>query len=134
MLNELPREISDAILETIPVELTILDENDRIIGWNRDGARIFDRPARILGRDVRSCHSEKSLGMVERMLREMKAGERDSARFWYEDEVAGERGKRKLLVEYYALRDRNGKYIGCIEALQDITGLASLGGEKRTLD
>jgi len=134
MLNELPREISDAVLEAMPVELTILDANDRIIGWNKDGARIFDRPARVLGGDVRACHSEKSLGMVERMLGEMKAGERESARFWYDEEVAGAGRTRRLLVEYYALRDRDGKYIGCVEALQDITGLASLVGEKRTLD
>lgn len=132
MLNELSREMCEAILETVPVELTVLDAADRIIGWNRDGARIFDRPARVIGQDIRSCHSEKSLGMVERMLREMKTGERDAARFWYEGDVAGER--RKLLVDYRAVRDRDGRYLGCIEALQDITEIVALTGERRTLE
>lgn len=132
MLNELSREMCEAILETVRVELTVLDAADRIIGWNRDEARIFDRPARVMGRDVRACHSEKSLGMVERMLHEMKSGSRDAARFWYEEARSGER--RKLLVEYFAVRDRDGRYLGCIEALQDITEIAALTGERRTLE
>jgi PAS domain S-box-containing protein len=134
MLKGLSRETSHAILEAIPMELTVLDENDRIVGWNRDGARIFDRPDRVIGQDVRTCHSEKSLGMIERMLREMKTGERRSARFWYEEEVDGGARRRKLLIEYYALRDERGRYIGCVEALQDLAELMSLTGEKRTLD
>ncbi len=135
MPGEIPREIMDAILETLPVEITILDENDRIIGWNNvRGGRIFERPARVLGQDVRACHSEKSLGAIDRMLREMRAGERDAARMWYEEKPAEGRGTRTILIDYLALRDARGRYLGCIEALQNIEDLRGLTGEKRTLD
>jgi len=132
MEGTLPRAIVETILETIPLELTILDENDRIVGWNTQRPRFFARPAEILGSDIRACHSEKSLGMLERLLREMKSGARESARFWYDQTVDG--APRKLIVDYFALRDESGRYVGCIEALQDVTDLRALEGEKRTLD
>lgn len=135
MPGEIPREIMDAILETLPVEITILDENDRIIGWNdMKSGRIFERPARVLGQDVRVCHSEKSLGTIDRMLGEMRTGARDAARFWYDEKLAEGRGTRTILIDYVALRDARGRYLGCIEALQNIERLRALTGEKRTLD
>jgi uncharacterized protein len=133
-MHQLGVEILDAILETIPLELTVLDEDDRIVWWNEVRSRIFERPSRIRGQDVRACHSEKSLAMLERMLREMKAGERGSARFWY-DQKKGDGGERKkILVEYYALRNSRGAYLGCVEAVRAIDELRFLDGEKRTLD
>jgi hypothetical protein len=132
MRGAIPPEIIDALLDTIPVELTILDEHDRIIGWNSGRPRLFERTPEIMGSDVRACHSTKSLGLLERMLSEMKEGTRSSARFWYDEEREGAR--RKILVDYFALRDQTGRYLGCIEALQEISDLRSLEGEKRTLD
>ena len=132
MFGTLPRAIVDAILDTVPLELTILDEHDRIIGWNTRRPRVFARPAEILGRDIRACHGEKSLALLERMLGEMKAGARESARLWYDEAVDGV--SRKIVVDYLALRDEEGRYIGCIEALQNVESFRSLEGERRTLD
>lgn len=132
MIGKLPREIVDAILETVPLELTILDENDLIVAWNTRSPRIFGRPAELLGRDIRECHSAKSIDMVERLLREMKSGKRESARFWYDQIVDGV--SQKILVEYFALRGGDGRYLGCIESLQSVERFRSLEGERRTLD
>ena len=132
MPGKLAPAIVDAILETIPLELTILDAEDRIVGWNARRPRIFGRPPELLGRDVRECHSQKSLPMLERMLREMKEGARESARFWYDEKVEGI--TQKVLVEYFALRDERGRYMGCVETLQNVEPLRSLEGERRTLD
>lgn len=132
MTGKLARGIVDAILETLPLEMTVLDENDRIVWWNARQPRFFERPENVLGTDVRACHSEKSLGMVETLLREMKAGERERARFWYDRRTDGV--SRKLLVEYIAIRDELGRYLGCVETLQDVAPFRSLEGERRTLD
>ena len=132
MKGKLPRKIVDAILETLPIEITVLDENDRIIAWNTCRPRIFGRPADVLGCDVRTCHSVKSLDMLERMLREMKSGERETARFWYDQIVEGR--SQKILIDYFAIRDEKGRYLGCIEALQNVEPFRALEGEKRTLD
>ncbi len=132
MNAKLPREIVDAILETLPFEMTVLDENDRIVWWNTRHPRFFERADENLGRDVRSCHSEKSVAMIDTLLGEMKAGERERARFWYnriDDGVP-----RKLVVDYIAIRDGSGRYMGCIETLQDVAPFRFIEGEKRELD
>ena len=132
MNAKLPPDIAEAILETLPLEMTVIDENDRIVWWNTRRTRVFARPDEVLGRDMRSCHSEKSLDMIETLLREMKSGERESARFWYDRTVNGV--QQKLLVEYIAIRDGSGRYIGCLETLEVMVPFHTLEGERRTLD
>jgi hypothetical protein len=132
MTGKLSREMVDAILETIPLEMTVIDENDRIVWWNTRKPRFFERPEKVLGTDVRACHSVKSLDMVERLLREMKAGERERARFWYNRIAEGI--LQKLVVDYIAIRDGSGRYVGCIETLQDVAPFRFIEGEKRELD
>jgi DUF438 domain-containing protein len=132
MNAKLSREIADAILETLPLEMTVLDENDRVVWWNTRRPRIFERADEILGRDVRSCHSEESAAMIDVILREMKAGKRERARFWH-NRIA-ESVLQKLVVDYIAIRDGSGRYIGCVETLQDVAPFRFIEGEKRELD
>ena len=132
MTGKISPEIADAILETIPLEMTVLDENDRIVWWNTRKPRFFERTDDILGRDVRSCHSEKSLAMIDAILGEMKAGKRERARFWYNRITEGV--LQKLVVDYIALRDGSGRYVGCVETLQDVAPFRFIEGEKRELD
>ena len=132
MIGSISKEILDSLLETIPIEFSVLDANDKVLAWNKHETRIFKRPVGVVGRDVRNCHPKKSLDKVEKILNEMKEGKRDKARFWIDLEKNSE--KRKVLIEYYALRDKNGRYLGCLEATQDITEIQTLKGEKRLLD
>jgi DUF438 domain-containing protein len=87
----------------------------------------------VVGRDVRDCNPKKSLEKVEKILEEMKKGERDEARFWIDLSLGG-KGKQKILIEYYALRDKEGNYLGCLEVTQNITDMQTLKGEKRLFD
>jgi hypothetical protein len=132
MIGELSEEILEEILETIPLEFSVLDKNDRVLAWNKHETRIFKRPEGVVGRDVRDCHPKKSLHKVQQILTEMKEGKRDKARFWIDLTIDG--NAQKVLIEYYALRDSKGTYLGCLEASQNITELQSLTGEKRLLD
>lgn len=132
MIGELPEDVLNAVLETVPVEFSVLDQNDTVLAWNKHETRIFKRPVGVIGRNVRDCHPEKSLHKVERILEEMKEGKRDKARFWIDLDIDGE--MQKILIEYYALRDGQGKYLGCLEASQNITEIQTLEGEKRLLD
>jgi len=134
MIGKLPEKVLGAVLETLPLEFSVLDENDKVLAWNKHDTRIFKRPVGVIGRDVRNCHPKKSLSKVEQILREMKEGTRDKARFWIDLSFESKGKKQKILIEYYALRNENGKYLGCLEASQNITDLQSLKGEKRLLD
>jgi PAS domain S-box-containing protein len=134
MIGELTEEILDAVLENIPIEFSVLDANDEVLAWNKHKIRIFKRPESVVGRNVRKCHPEKSLEKVETIISEMKEGKRDKARFWIDLELPEHDDKQKVIIEYYALRDKSGKYIGCLEASQNITELQKLTNQKRLLD
>ncbi|MEE8568631.1 MAG: PAS domain-containing protein [Anaerolineales bacterium] len=134
MIGKLPENVLEAVLETIPIEFSIVDQNNKVLAWNKHETRIFKRPAGIVGRDVRDCHPKKSLDKVETILQEMKAGGREKARFWIDLPIGPDDEKQKVLIEYYALRDSDGKYLGCLEASQNIAGIQSLTGQKRLLE
>jgi hypothetical protein len=134
MIGELDKKILDAVLETIPIEFSVLDSEDNVIAWNKHETRIFKRPEAVIGRNVRKCHPEKSLEKVEKIVSEMKKGTRDKARFWINLPIGKDMVLNKVLIEYYALRDIDGNYLGCLEASQNIDEIQKLKGEKRLLD
>ncbi len=134
MIGQLDTKILDALLETLPVEFSVVDGDDNVLAWNKHDTRIFKRPAGVVGRNVRDCHPKKSLAQVEKILEEMKAGKRDKARFWIDLRFESQEEPQKILIEYYALRDSEGTYLGCLEASQNVTEIQSLTGEKRLLD
>ena len=123
----------EALLEAIPMEITVIDSGDRIVAWNEREPRLFERKDEILNTDVRTCHNEESNRMIDEMLSEMKAGSRDSYRFWYDHAIEGGKRTEKILIEYIALRDPEGGYLGCMETMQRIDGIREITGEKRRL-
>jgi len=127
LTGDLRKEVLDALLETLPVEISFVDENDTVRYFNKDGNRLFPRPPSILGRTVQDCHPKKSLHIVNQILDDFKGNRRDVAEFWIDM-----RG-RKVYIRYFAVRGRDGKYLGCVEVTQDITDIKKIEGEKRLL-
>jgi PAS domain S-box-containing protein len=123
-----------AMIETLPEEITVIDANDEVVGWNRHDRRLFKRPLTSMGMNFRQCHPAESLDRVVRIVEEMRAGRRDSARFWIDLPVAKDGPKHKILIEFFALRDPDGHYRGCMECTRDIEEIRQLQGEKRLLD
>lgn len=134
MIGKLNEEELDSILETLPIEFSVLDKDDTVLAWNKHETRIFKRPEAALGRNVRKCHPPKSLSKVEQILTEMKAGKRDIAQFYIDLPIGKNQEKNKVLIQYLALRNKKGEYIGCLEASQNITPIQEIKGEKRLLD
>jgi PAS domain S-box-containing protein len=132
MIGELSEKQLEAVLETLPIEFSVVDENDKVLAWNRHDTRLFKRPETVMGRDVRNCHPKKSVDKVEAILQEMKAGTRETAEFWIDLDIEGVR--QKVLIQYFALRDEAGAYLGCLEASQKIGHIQSLTGQKRLVD
>ncbi len=131
MKGTIEENMVEGILEALPMEITILDRDDRIIAWNEREPRLFPRDDGIVGRDVRTCHTPESNEMIDLMLSEMKAGSRDLYRFWYDHRMKGEGRTEKILIEYIALRDSGGAYIGCMETMRRIGDIQGLKGERR---
>jgi len=134
MIGILPENVLEAVLETIPIEFSVVDANDKVLAWNKHKTRIFKRPISVVGRDVTDCHPKKSLDKVEKILQEMKEGKREKARFWIDLPIGPNNEKQKVLIEYYALKDAYEKYLGCLEVSRNITDIQLISGEKRLLD
>jgi len=116
------------IFKFLPVDITYVDENDRVIFYNRGEERVFPRSPGIIGREVRFCHPPKSVDQVLRILEEFKKGTQDVADFWIDFK------DRFIHIRYFAIRDDEKKYRGVIEMSQDVTEIRSLEGSKRLLD
>ena len=134
MIDRMSEEIVRAMIEAIPLETTVLDANDEVIGWNKHETRLFHRPMTSMGLNFRECHPPESLAKVEQIVGEMRAGTRDKARFWIDLEVEKGAPRHKILIEFYALRDPQGRYLGCMECTQDVQDIIGLTGQKRLLD
>jgi len=116
------------IFNTLPVDLTFVDENNSVRFFTKPKDRIFPRSPAAIGRDVRNCHPPQSVHVVEKIIDEFRKGHKDSATFWIQ--LKG----RTILIQYFALRDENGQYRGVLEVSQDITEIKKIEGEKRLLD
>lgn len=103
----------EAMLNTIPMEITFVDVENRNRFFN-EGHKVFKRPAMALGREVFSCHPPKVEQQVRRIIGEFRAGTLDEVPVWMN------KNGRIMLVKYMAVRDRNGQYIGTLELVQDM--------------
>jgi PAS domain S-box-containing protein len=128
MIENLSKEQLAGILEAIPVEISFVDEDDLVRFWNKHETRIFKRPVSVIGRSVQNCHPKQSVDKVEQILADFKSGKKDSAEFWINLK------ERKVYIRYFAVRDKAGRYLGTLEATQDITDIKRIEGEKRLLD
>jgi uncharacterized protein len=116
-----------AMLNTLPVDLTFVDQDDVVRYFTQGRERVFDRNRAILGRKVQLCHPPASVHVVERILDDFRAGRQDSAAFWLE--LRG----RFIHIEYRAVRDPGGSYLGTVEISQDLTEKRALQGDRRLL-
>jgi PAS domain S-box-containing protein len=128
MIENLKPEVIEAMLDAMPIEVSFVDENDEVRYFNKNGDRIFPRPSSIVGKRVQQCHPPKSVHKVLQILEAFKKGEKDVAEFWIN--LKG----RQIYIRYFPVRDKDGKYLGTLEASQDITDVKKIKGEKRLLD
>lgn len=116
------------IFNHLPVDITYVDENDKVCYFSSPKKRIFPRTTGIIGREVSNCHPPESVHIVEQIIEAFRKGEKNEASFWIhmkEDFV---------LIQYFALRDESGNYKGVIEVSQKIDEISQLEGEQRLLD
>ena len=103
----------DAMLNTMPMEVTFVDHED-INRYFNDGEKVFKRPTTAIGRDVFSCHPPKVEPIVRGIIDSFRKGDRDNVAVWLEKQG------RPFYVNYMAVRDKNKKYLGTLELVQDM--------------
>jgi len=122
------KEELEAILNALPVDITFVDANDQVRYYSEGGKRIFVRTKVVIGRKVQLCHPQRSIHIVNKIVESFKSGKKDVAEFWIQKEG------RLIHIRYFAVRDKNRRYLGTMEVTQDITDIKKIEGERRLLD
>ncbi|HHY81754.1 MAG TPA: DUF438 domain-containing protein [Clostridiales bacterium] len=118
----------EAMLNTMPVDITFIDKDDVVRYFTQGKERIFHRPKSVIGRTVQNCHPPASVHIVNKMVEDFRSGKKDSEDFWIQ------KGDMFVYIRYFAVRDKNGEYLGTMEFTQNIKPLQALTGEKRLAD
>ncbi|MCR5580517.1 MAG: PAS domain-containing protein [Pseudobutyrivibrio sp.] len=105
----------DAMLNTIPMELTFIDA-DSVNKYFNDGTdmKLFKRPLMAIDREVFSCHPPKVEPMVRSIIEDFRKGNRDCVDIW------SSRDGHPVLVKYMAVRDKDNQYVGTLECVQNM--------------
>jgi uncharacterized protein len=115
----------NAIMNTLPFDMTFVDADNKVKYVSQGKERIFDRPASVIGRPVHLCHPPQSVHVVMSIVEDLRSGKKDHEDFWINFKGMF------VYIRYYAVRSESGEYLGCIEVTQDLSGIRLLEGEKR---
>lgn len=116
-----------AVLNTLPVDITFVDASDTVRYFSQGKERVFPRTTAILGRQVVNCHPPASMHVVQQILDDFRAGNREEADFYIHLK------DKYIYIRYYAVRDEKGVFLGTLEVTQDIAAIQQLTGDKRLL-
>lgn len=97
------------IFSTIPFEIDLIDSTDHFAWFSDKPNREHVRNVASLGETVQECHPPLAVPAVMKIINSFRTGEKDvvTRPLWMN-------GHRSL-IQYYALRDVNGHYLGTIE-------------------
>jgi DUF438 domain-containing protein len=118
----------EGFLNSLPVDFTFVDRNDKVKYFSEGRNRVFPRSKAIIGRLVQYCHPPSSVHIVDQILNDFKSGAQDQAKFWIK------MGEKFVHIAYFAVKDKNGDYLGTVEMSHDISEYRKLEGERRILN
>lgn len=126
--GSLTSEEVNAILNTVPLDMTFVGADDKVRYFTQGKERVFERPLTIIGRQVKHCHPPKSVHVVEGIVADLKSGKKDNEDFWLK------MGDMFVYIRYFAVRSKKGEYLGVLEVTQNIKHIVELEGEKRLVE
>ena len=120
------------ILDLLPMELSFVDAQNIVKYYNEGNGeeKIFKRTPSAIGRDVILCHPPRVHETVQTIFEQLKSKQKEKEEMWFKTE------DKMVHVTYHAVWDEEGKYMGCLEYVQDIKPLVKHFEEadiKRTL-
>ena len=114
------------------MELSFVDAQNIVKYYNEGNGeeKIFKRTPSAIGRDVILCHPPRVHETVQTIFEQLKSKQKEKEEMWFKTE------DKMVHVTYHAVWDEEGKYMGCLEYVQDIKLLVNHFEEadiKRTL-
>lgn len=108
------------IFSTIPFEIDLVDSSDRFAWYSDKPNREHVRNVASLNEPITECHPPKAVPIVTKIINSFRDGEKDvvTRPLWMH-------GHRSL-IQYYALRDIDGHYLGTIEFTGNVEYILNL--------
>lgn len=125
--GKLTLEQINLIYQHLPIDISFVDENELVKFYSDTDHRIFPRSKNVISRQVSNCHPRKSVHIVEEIVAKFRSGEQDKAEFWIN------KPKVFLYIVYFAVRDKQGRFRGVLEMMQDCTHIRELTGSQTLL-
>jgi PAS domain S-box-containing protein len=126
--GSLNQTILNPLLNTLPIEITFIDDTETVRYFNNPPKMIFLRTKGVIGMKVQNCHPAKSLDTVNKIIQSFKSQRKSTVDFWITSHG------QLIYIRFFAVKDASGKYVGTVEVVEDVTDIQNLKGEKRLLD
>lgn len=117
--GELSLSLVNEILNTLPMELTVVNEQARFMYYNEhvDASRmVFKRTPAQLGRHLEFCHPPKVWEKVSQLIEELENKVKPLESMWFTNHAG-----QVIGIQYIALWSANEKYQGILEIVRDVT-------------
>ncbi|NLA84188.1 MAG: DUF438 domain-containing protein [Clostridiales bacterium] len=124
----LTKDELEAMLNTLPVDITFVDKDNIVKYFSQGKERIFTRTKSVIGRNVANCHPPASVHIVNQIVEDLRSGKKDHEDFWIKQ------GDALVHIRYFAVRNDRGEYLGTVEFTQNIKPIQAITGEKRLVD
>ena len=108
------------IFNTIPFELDLIDRTDHFAWFSDKPNREHKRSVDQVGETVEQCHPARVLPRVMGIINAFRAGTKDVVK------VPLMMNGHRCLIQYYALRDVDGSYLGTIEFTGSVEDILQL--------
>lgn len=125
--GKLTLEQINLIFQHLPIDISFVDENELVKFYSDTDHRIFPRSKNVIGREVMNCHPRRSVHIVREIVDKFKNGEESKAEFWIN------KPGLFIYIVYFAVRDKEGKFRGVLEVMQDCTHIRALEGSQTLL-
>lgn len=117
----------EALLNTLPFDITFVDKDGLVKYFSQSAERIFARTTTVLGRHVTNCHPPTSVHVVTQIVEDLESGKKDHEDFWIR------MGDKYVFIRYFAVRDNDNNFLGVLEVTQNIAPIQEITGEKRLM-
>jgi hypothetical protein len=125
--GKLTLEQINLIYKHLPIDISFVDENELVCFYSDTDHRIFPRSKNVIGREVMNCHPRKSAHIVREVIDKLRSGEQNKAEFWIN------KPDLFIYIIYVAVRDKDGKFRGVLEMMQDCTHIRAMEGSQTLL-
>lgn len=127
-VGEMTLKQINLMLNGLPLDISFVDENDKVLYYSGGKERLFPRSPGVIGRKVMNCHPPKSAHIVQKIVDSFRNHEKTEAEFYFQLK------ETFVHIRYFPVYDENNNYRGVIEVSQDITDIRKLEGQKKLLD